>query len=87
MYDLIREKYRFALLTSEMISMLNIKQVENEGMLDYIKQFKQSCDINESHFGTDLLDKFLQKTHEHQDETDEEQRRSIWEVDGIFDDP
>jgi hypothetical protein len=53
------------------IRMLNIKQMENEGLLDYVKRFKQSGDITKSHVGTDdILDKFVENTHEYQDETD-----------------
>jgi hypothetical protein len=52
MHDPIRAKYPFASLTEAMIRMLNIKQIENEGLLDYAKQFKQSRDITKSHVGT-----------------------------------
>jgi hypothetical protein len=37
MHDLIRAKYPFASVTEAMIRMLNIKQIENEGLLDYVK--------------------------------------------------
>jgi hypothetical protein len=60
MHDPMREKYPFASLTEAMIRMLNIKQIENEGVLDYIKRFKQSCDITKSHVGTNILDKFVE---------------------------
>ena len=41
MHNPIRAKYPFASLTEAMIRMLNIKQQENEQLLDYIKRFKQ----------------------------------------------
>jgi hypothetical protein len=59
MHDPIRAKFSFALLTQAMIRMLNIKQIENEGLLDYVKRFKQSCDIMKSHVGADTLEKFV----------------------------
>jgi hypothetical protein len=41
MHDPVREKYPFASLAEAMIRMLlNIKQIENEGLLDNVKRFK-----------------------------------------------
>ena len=45
-----------------MIQMLNIKQLENEQLLKYIKRFKQFRDITKSHVGTDILDTFVDNT-------------------------
>jgi hypothetical protein len=70
MHDPIRAKYPFALLTEVMIRMLNIKQIENEGLLDYVKRFKQSRDITKSHMGTDILGKFVENTRKYQEEED-----------------
>jgi hypothetical protein len=70
MHDPIRAKYPFATLTEAMIRMLNIKQMENEGLMGYVKRFKQSHDITKSHVGTDILDKFVENTREYQDEAD-----------------
>ena len=50
-------------LSKEIIRMLNIKQLEQEGLLDYIKRFKQSRDIRKSHVGTYVLDKLMENTH------------------------
>ncbi len=65
MHDPIRAKYPFASLTEAMSRMLNLKQIENEGLLDYAKRFKESCDITKSHVGTDILDKFVENTIEY----------------------
>jgi hypothetical protein len=62
MHGPIRAKCPFASLTEAMIRMLNIKQQENEQLLDYIKRFKQFCDITKSHVGTDILDTFVENT-------------------------
>ena len=61
-HDPIRAKYPFASLTEAMIRMLNIKQLENEQLLEYIKRFKQFRDITKSHVGTDILDTFVDNT-------------------------
>jgi hypothetical protein len=42
MHDPIRAKYPHASLTEAMSRMLNIKQIESEGLLDYVKRFKES---------------------------------------------
>ena len=41
MHDPIRAKYPFTSLTEAMIRMMTIKLLENEGLLDYVKRFKQ----------------------------------------------
>jgi hypothetical protein len=49
MHDPIRAKYPYASLTEAMSRMLNIKQIESEGLLDYVKRFKESGDIMKPH--------------------------------------
>ena len=62
-HDPIRAKCSPTSLTEAMIRMLlNIKQIENEGLLDYVKRFKQSHDITTSHVETDVLGKFMENT-------------------------
>jgi hypothetical protein len=70
MHDPIRAKYPFASLTEALIKLMNIKQLEYEGLLDYVKRFKQFRDITKSHVGTDILDTFVQNTRDYQDEQD-----------------
>jgi hypothetical protein len=69
MHDPIRGKYPFASLTEAISRMLNIKQSENEGLLDYFKRFKVSRDIMKSHIGTNILDKLVENTLEYRDAT------------------
>jgi hypothetical protein len=45
MHDPIRAKYPCASLTKALIRLMNIKQLEHEGLLDYIKRFKHFRDI------------------------------------------
>jgi hypothetical protein len=67
MHDPIRAKYPFASLTEAISRMLNLKQSENEGLLDYVKRFKESRDIMKSHVGTDILDMLVENTLAYQD--------------------
>ena len=63
--------------------MQNIKQIENEGLLTYVKRFKQSRDIMKSHMGTDILDKFVENTREYQEQTEATKKQEL--KDGAFD--
>jgi hypothetical protein len=45
MHDLIRAKHPFASLAKAISRMLNLKQIENEGLLDYVKRLKESRNI------------------------------------------
>ncbi len=83
MHDPIRAKYPFASLTEAISRMLNLKQSENEGLLDYVKRFKESRDIMKSHVGTDILDKFVENTLEYRDEKDTTLKKEM--KDGAFD--
>ena len=42
MHDPVRAKYPYALLTEAVARTLNIKQMENENLIDYVKRFKQA---------------------------------------------
>ena len=49
MHDPIRAKYPYASLTEALMRTLNIKQLEQESHIDYMKRFKQSRDVLKSH--------------------------------------
>ena len=82
-HDPIRAKYPFASLTEAISRMLNLKQNESEGLLDYVKRFKESRDIMKSHIGTDILDRFDENTLEYRDEADTTLQQGM--KDGAFD--
>jgi hypothetical protein len=83
MHDRIRAKYPFTSLSEAISRMLNLKQSENEGLLDYVKRFKKSRDIMKSHVGTDILDKFVQNTLEYRDASNTTLKQTM--KDGAFD--
>ena len=45
---------------------LNIKQLEHESLIDYMKRFKQSRDVLKSHIGGDILNRFVKNLPEYQ---------------------
>ena len=64
MHDPIRAKYPYTSMMDVIGHMMNIKQMEHKGLLDYVKRFKQSRDIMKSHLGTGILDKFVENMPE-----------------------
>ena len=69
MHDPIRAKYPYASLTEALMRTLNIKQLEQESLIDYMKRFKQSRDVLKSHIGGDILNKFVQNLPEYRHST------------------
>ena len=69
MHDSIRAKYPYASLTEALMRTLNIKQLEQESLIDYIKRFKQSRDVLKSHIGGDILNKFVENLPEYRHST------------------
>ena len=69
MHDPIRAKYPYASLTEALMRTLNIKQLEQESLIDYIKRFKQSRDVLKSHIGGDILNKFVENLPEYRHST------------------
>ena len=61
----IRAKYLYATLTNVFQHLINNKQQENKGLLNYTAQFKQERDILKIYIGKKILDKFVEKTEEY----------------------
>jgi len=59
MHDPVRAKCPFASVTEAPQHVLSTKQQETEGLLDYVKRFKQQQDILKSHMGMRFLDEFM----------------------------
>ena len=73
MHDPIRAKYPYASLTEALMRTFNIKQLEQESLIDYMKRFKQSRDMLKSHIGGDILNKFIENLPEYRQGTMGEQ--------------
>ena len=59
MHDPVRAKYPYASLTEAVARTLNIKHMESENLIDYVKRFKQARDILTSHIGSKVFDQLL----------------------------
>ena len=73
MQDPIRVKYPYTSLTEALMRTLNIKQLELESLIDYMKRFQQSRDVLKPHIGGDILNKFIENLPEYRQGTMAEQ--------------
>ena len=62
MHDPIRAQYPMASMTDALARFINIKQLENEELTEYVNRFKQTKDVAKTHLGTAFLDEFI--THQ-----------------------
>ena len=69
MHNPIRAKYPYASLTEALMRTLNIKQLEQESHINYMKRFKQSRDVLKSHISGDILNKFVENLPEYRHST------------------
>ena len=56
-----------------------MRQQEQEHLNDYVKRFKQSCDMLKSHMGSKCLDEFVEHTEEYQSETETKEQSKLKE--------
>ena len=64
-HDPIRAQYPFISMTDSLIRFINIRQHDDEDLVDYVKRFKQHRDIVKSNIGTRFLDTFFENTKEY----------------------
>ncbi len=60
MHDPVRAQYPLVSMTDALSMLLNAKQQENESLLDYVKRFKQLCDVTKSQMGSTILSEFVE---------------------------
>jgi hypothetical protein len=69
MHDPVRATYPMVSMTEALTRLVNLKQNENEQLLDYVKRFKQQRDVVKSYLGTKLLDTFVEQSEEYRNIT------------------
>ena len=47
-------------ITNTLDRVFNVKQTENDNLLDYVKRFKQLSDVAKNQLGREFLDKFVE---------------------------
>jgi len=77
MHDPIRARYPFVSVTDALVRLTNLRQYDNELLLDYIKRFKQQRDVLKSNIGTQMFDEFIENTEEYRNETDTTKQQEL----------
>jgi hypothetical protein len=72
-HDTVRAQYPYVSLVESVSRLMNIRQ-NDDSLLDYAKRFKQSRDVMKTYIGSGLLDAFVERTEEFQNETDAQKR-------------
>jgi hypothetical protein len=60
MHNSVRAQYPIVTVTDALGRLMNVRQLENESLLDYVKRFKQLRDVVASQMGTKFLDEFVE---------------------------
>jgi hypothetical protein len=60
MHDPVRAQYPMISMTDALCRLTNIKQWENESLLDYVRRFKELRDVAKSQLGSEFLDRFVE---------------------------
>jgi hypothetical protein len=79
MHDPIRAQYPMVSMTEALTRLVNVKQADNEPLLDYVKRFKQLRDVTKSHIGTKLLYEFCEHQVDYKDLTTDEGKKAFKE--------
>jgi hypothetical protein len=73
-HDTVRAQYHYVSITDALGRVINVKQYENESLLDYVKRFKQLSDIVKTQFGTKMLDQFVEHQASYQNTTNVDEK-------------
>ena len=65
MHTPVRSQYPLVSMTDALTRVVNIRQYEDEPLLDFVKRFKQERDVLKSHVGTRILDGFVMQSEEY----------------------
>ena len=79
----VKARYPFVSLTSSLARMMNIRQQENESLIDWGKRFKQERDVFKNHVGDDILHNFVENTEDYQNAADANEKQAL--KDGAWD--
>jgi len=66
----VRATYPIITATHTMLNLINIKQYNDETLIDYVARFKGVRDEFKQNMGTKVLHEFIEKTKEYEDLTD-----------------
>ena len=67
MHDSVRAQYPYVSLVDALTRLLNIRQIDGEDMMDYVKRTMQHMDVVASHIGKRFLDTFVEHSEQYRD--------------------
>ncbi len=73
----IRAQYPMLTMTEAFGNLINIKQLDDEPLLEYVKRFKQVRDVAKEYLGTEIFDYFITNTEEYREQTDPQKQAEL----------
>ena len=77
MYTPVRARYLFSTLAETLSSVFNIRQIQDEKLVDFIERFNQEKQLVKTQLGEHFLDLFVGNTVEYNASIDEEEKTSM----------
>ena len=77
MYTPVRARYPFSTLAETISSLFNLRQIQDEKLVDYIERFNQEKQLVKTQLGKHFLDVFVTNTTEFQASTSDEEKREM----------
>ena len=74
MHDPVWAQYPIVSMTDALAWLVNVKQMEGEPLLDYVKRFKQMRDVAKRHLGNKMLNTFVKQSEDYWKLSDEEKQ-------------
>jgi hypothetical protein len=78
--DPVRARYPYASITESITRFMTCKQLENESLTDYVKQFKSNHDGLAQTMGKEFLKRYIENTREYQDEPDVDKQNKMYKA-------
>ena len=72
-------RYPYGTVVETLVKFLNLKQQEDESLLQYSERFKEQRNVLKAQCGTHFLNGFVERTREYRDETDDDEKDQLKE--------
>ena len=79
MHTPVKACYPLATLAETLSSLLNLRQIEGENLIDYYERFKQEEVVAKNQLGKDFLVPFVEGTREHETLTKDDDKKAMKE--------
>ena len=75
MYTPVRARFPFSTLAETLSSLFNMRQIQDEKLVDYIQRFNQEKQLIKTQLGKHFLDDFVTNTVEYHTSTDDDEKK------------